>query len=49
MWDKNIFDESNTGDDQLAHMYQEIKGTVPVQEEPIRREHGQVLIVVVSP
>ena len=30
-------------------MYQEIKGTVPGQEEPIRREHGQVLIVVVSP
>ena len=44
-----MFDESKTGNDQLACMYQEIKGTVTGQEEPIRREHGQVLIVVVSP
>ena len=29
-------------------MYQEIKGTVPGQVEPIRRENGQVLIVVAS-
>ena len=28
MWDKNVFDESKTGNDQLVHMYQEIKGTV---------------------
>ena len=30
-------------------MYQESKVAVPGQEEPMRREHGQVLIVMVSP
>ena len=39
---KIFCDESKTSNDQLACMYQEIKGTVPCQEEPIRREHGQV-------
>ena len=44
-----FFSESKTSSDELARMYQEIKGTISGQEEPMRREHGQVLIVLVSP